>query len=649
MFALHHLFVKKMFPCSRLIAFVGWGVAVSLGTQTTAAIANEITDSQPILLAQANPQQTILYVDPKAGDDLNGRGTTDSPVRSITRALQMAMPNSVIQLAEGVYSKDTGETFPIYLKSGVTVQGNPETRGQGFLIRGSGWFLSRSFARQNVAIVAVDRAILTGVTITNPEPQGYGLWAESTSPVVDGNTFTGSTHDGISLVGNSQAKVSNNVFVRNGANGITVYGTSRAEIRENIFEATGFGINVNQQAAPLIIGNRITQNRDGVVVQASAAPILRNNSIEGNERDGLVAIAESHPNLGTANEPGGNFIRNNGQQDVNSASKAEILSFGNEILKVSGKLNATGKPTTNEIASTKAEKEFPAPVAKPSTPVGQPIAATAPKASSAPTKKPVALAGKPTNPVPSRTTDTKTKLAEPETSFPIPAALSAQPTPTPPMQTIALTSKAKVPTVRLPAATTAQPSFAPPQRPASRRTLPTPPAPVSYRPPEPQAAVPMATQPVSQPAAIAINVPPPERSSEAPVSFAPPQQPAVTAARSSEDLALLPVPEAKPPIGNVGRSNRNVYRGLQPTGSDDSPPVPPNLTALINLRYRVVVPTTDRDEHARVKAVVPDAFRTFVNGRSVIQVGAFSDRAKAEELMQSLSQQGIQVVVEELR
>jgi len=648
MLALHHLFVNRMFPCSRLIAFVGWGVAVSLGTQTTAAIANEITDSQPILLAQANSQQTILYVDPKAGDDLNGRGTPDSPVRSITRALQMAMPNSVIQLAEGVYSKDTGETFPIYLKSGVTVQGNPETRGQGFLIRGSGWFLSRTFARQNVAIVAVDRAVLTGVTITNPEPQGYGLWAESTSPVVDGNTFTGSTHDGISLVGNSQAKVANNVFVRNGANGITVYGTSRAEIRENIFEATGFGINVNQQATPLIIGNRITQNRDGVVVQASAAPILRNNSIEGNERDGLVAIAESHPNLGTSNEPGGNFIRNNGQQDVNSASKAEILSFGNEILKVSGKLNATGKPTASEVASAKAEKQFPTPAVKPSTPVVQPAAATAPKASP-PTQKPVALAVKPKNPAPSRTTDTKTKLTEPEIAFPVPAALSAQPTPPPPMQTIALTSKAKVPTVRLPAATTAQPSFAPAQRPTSRRTLPTPPAPVSYQPPAVQAAAPMAAQPVTQPTAIAINVPPPERSSEAPVSFAPPQQPMTTAARSGEGLALLPVPDARPPLGNVGRSNRNVYRGLQPTGSDDSPPVPPNLTALINLRYRVVVPTADRDEHARVKAVVPDAFRTFVNGRSVIQVGAFGDRAKAEELMQSLSQQGIQVVIEELR
>ena len=85
-----------------------------------------------------------------------------------------------------------------------------------------------------------DRAILAGVTIKNPDPQGYGVWIESTSPAILDSTFTESGHDGISVTGSGSPLIRNNYFYQNGANGITIYGTSQAEVRENIFEQTGF-------------------------------------------------------------------------------------------------------------------------------------------------------------------------------------------------------------------------------------------------------------------------------------------------------------------------------------------------------------------------------------------------------------------------
>jgi parallel beta-helix repeat protein len=623
-----HNFPVKSFS-HRLIGAISGVIAVNLGMTSVASIA-QAAPQKPTPFSAGNPQQqTILSVNPRTGDDLNGQGSELSPYRSLTRALQMATSGTIIQLAEGHYSSKTGEVFPIYLKPGVTVRGNPTTRGQGYVIRGSGPFLSRSFARQNVTILGANRSMITGVTITNPEPQGYGLWAESTSPIITDNTFTESTHDGISLVGQSRAQVRNNYFYKNGANGITIYGTSDAEVSDNIFEATGFAININQQAKPLIVGNRITQNRDGVIIQASAAPILRNNSIEGNERNGVVAIAQTQPDLGTTTEPGGNLIRNNQQLDVNITSSQVIPAFGNEIGKVAGNLDRTGQLPT--IAQ--------APTASPVTaqPPGQ-------KAIAPTTPKPANL--RPSTPPPS-----PQRVDLPGASdFPVPGSGSSSPTALGadrPIQTIPVSARPPAPTVRpvqpsanlrtrpaaapiptpLPPAATAQPSFAPPTTAVSV-------------PPTALALPAAQSRPTSQ--AISIPVPPPEvRSQPTPLNLSP--QPASTAALPD----LLPVPRANIPLGNIGNSPRvNVYRDQSSTPG--SPPSLSSIIPLANLRYRVVVVAASEAEEAQLRELVPDAFRTVVNRRTVLQAGAFGDRAKAEELTQQLLQRGIRATVEEI-
>lgn len=300
----------------------------------------------------------VLYVNPSLGLD-TASGSEQSPLKSVTQALNLARPNTIIMLAPGTYSAETGEVFPLQLKSGVTIQGDSRTRGQSIVIRGGDVFLSRSFARQNVTIVGANQASVIGVTITNPNPQGYGLWAESTSPIVLDSTFTGSGHDGASIVGNAQPILRNNYFYGNGANGITVYGSASPRIQENIFERTGFGINVAQNARPSIIGNRITQNKDGIVVQGNAQPILRSNVIDSNDRDGIVAIASSRPDLGTSADPGNNTFISNRQFDINAQKSAQTLpAFGNQIAtRTIGRLDLNGNPTP--IVATSNEETAP--------------------------------------------------------------------------------------------------------------------------------------------------------------------------------------------------------------------------------------------------------------------------------------------------
>lgn len=280
-------------------------------------------------LAQATAA-TMLWVDPKNGIDQANGGNSQAPLKTITYALQIAQPRTVIQLSGGVYSAATGEQFPLILRSGLTLQGNPQAKGQTIQIRGGGFFLSRTSAQQNVAILTAEGSTLNGVTVINSNPRGYGVWVESASAHIHNNTFTQNTHDGISVVGTGAPMIENNLFVQNGANGITIFGTSQPVIQNNQFESTGFGINIAGRSSPQVRQNVLRANKDGIVIQGFSQPILRGNTIEQSERDGVVAISQAQPNLGTSGDPGGNVFRSNRRFDLNNSTRTTLVAVGNQ-------------------------------------------------------------------------------------------------------------------------------------------------------------------------------------------------------------------------------------------------------------------------------------------------------------------------------
>ena len=642
----------KKYSSFWILALAGAG-AIALGGGGALEVKAQIIS--PADLEQVgqtdSSNHTFAIVNPATGNDATADGSDRAPFKTITKALQQAQPNTIVLLTPGVYSADTGEIFPLVLKSGVTVHGNPQTRGQGILIRGSGSFLSQTSARQNVTILGATQAALVGVTVTNPENAGYGLWVESTRPIVTDNTFTASGHDGISVVGDGAPLIRNNYFYQNGANGITIYGRSRPQVQENIFENTGFGITVNQFAAPMIEGNRITQNKDGVVVGANARPVLRNNSIEGNTRDGLVTIAQAQPDLGTATQPGGNVFRNNGQLDINAKQSSQmILAVGNEVAKTQGRLDLTGTQSTalvNGSASSSIAAAFPA--AKAISP---------------------GIPAPPADPIPAASDVSAS-------SFPVPAALnpsaSAEPTPLafaaqvkrtalpialaiPKISAAPIASSPRPEVTAAPIAIPVPPPAAPPKRwtgrslllvtrtqlaPAASSALPVAPA---IAPTQPDLVVEQ-----RQGSAIVIPVPPPERRTIAAISPTPttlparqpglpPTQPARLALSSvAAGTNLLPVPSAPIPIGNVGSgSGVALYQNVGQRN-------PVRSAASGSLPYRVVA---DVREQTKAQALVPGAFRTSLKGKTVVQLGAFGDRGKANELVQSLKGQGLQAAIE---
>ena len=540
------------------------------------------------LLSQA-PQSdiNILYVSSSGGSDTGGNGSDQAPFKTLTYALSVAPPKTAILLAPGTYSAQSGEKFPLMLRPSVTVQGNPSTRGQNIVIKGGGDFISPTSAGQNIAILGADGAGLSGVTVTNTNYRGYALWIESSSPTVVNNTFAGSTHDGISVVGTGRPTIGGNFFSKNGANGITIFGSSRPEVRDNVFENTGFGINVAQNASPLLIGNKITRNKDGVVVQADARPVLRNNYIESNQRDGIVAITRALPDLGTAAEPGGNVIRNNGQYDVNNAAKGQVIpAYGNQLLsnRTTGSIDVAG-------------------TFSPPAPIGG-------SALQLRVDRPSSIGG-------------------PETSLP------------------AYTPGRLTPRVER------APIASPP--PVSRRPVQNRLAPqnVQLQPllaPRNATASPIGT------GAIAIPVPDPDSRS---VSESSVQQPMIPPNFDSSSSVVsegkLPVPGRNIPLGRGGyvpaglggNSVADSRENSLPDSRENSRPL--DRASALGFRYRVVVDAESSGDRQKMISLVPDAFRTFTNGRSVMQAGAFREREEAEELLQILNTNGLNARIEDIK
>lgn len=333
------------------------GVKAPIATATSASV-------NTLEIAQAS--STVIYVNPQTGSDRVGAGnSTTNAYRTISYALQQAQAGTVVQLAPGTYTVNTGETFPLVVPTGVTLRGDESTKGQTVIIIGGGTTISPTFASQSVAIRAEQDSQIRGLTISNPNTRGTGLWIESTNPIVTNNTFSNSERDGVFVTGDGTPLISDNIFTKNNGNGISLARSAKGEIRNNLFQNTGFGLAIGGNASSLIIGNRITQNVDGMVISNSAQPVLRNNVIETNQRDGIVAISDAAPNLGTADNPGNNIIRNNGRYDLyNATTRNTIVAVGNDInkSKIVGRVDFVaaqvqppdgGTPSTNGLTDVK--------------------------------------------------------------------------------------------------------------------------------------------------------------------------------------------------------------------------------------------------------------------------------------------------------
>ncbi|WP_218082737.1 DUF1565 domain-containing protein [Anthocerotibacter panamensis] len=311
---------------------------------------------------------------------------------TLTQALQQAGPGTTISVSPGTYSPETGEIFPLIVPPGVTLTGNEETKGKDIVITGGGKFLSPTVAGQNVALVASKDTKISGLTITNANKRGFGIWIEGTNALVTHNTFTGSNNDGVLVTGNSEAQILDNYFYKNSSDGITILSTAQPLVKSNLFEETGFAINIDGKATPRIEENTIRKCKDGAVVLNKSQPIFRKNRFERHQRSAIAVTGDAQPDMGTLEDPGQNRFIQNGLSDINNAKRSQepVAAYGNLYTNKAH----LGNVLTEETVTPVPTEELPPPE-PPAEPPAKPEVPPA-KPSSKPSPKPPAKPSKPT-------------------------------------------------------------------------------------------------------------------------------------------------------------------------------------------------------------------------------------------------------------
>ncbi|BAZ15298.1 hypothetical protein NIES4071_71700 [Calothrix sp. NIES-4071] len=326
-----------------------------------------------------------IYVNPVSGND-TANGSQQAPLKTITKALGRASAGLTIQLADGNYNTTSGEQFPINIPVGVTIAGNEAKKGSLIVIEGSGEYLSRFFARQNVTILMASGAELRGITVTNPASRGTGVWIELTTPLIANCTFTKCKREGIFVSGDADPIIRDNICTDNAANGIAVAKNAKGDIRNNSCFKTGFGIVVSDTASPRLTDNKIYENRSGLIISNDARPILRTNICERNVQDGMTVIANALPDIGSNNSPGSNIFRNNGQFDIQNVGSNKLVSVGNQVdpTKCKGDIEFIGNQAPTPVPSP-----VPSPVPNPApVPIPVPVPTPSPNPTPAPIPAP---------------------------------------------------------------------------------------------------------------------------------------------------------------------------------------------------------------------------------------------------------------------
>jgi hypothetical protein len=326
-------------PISAAVAFT-IPHATELGPKTLSLTADlgvaTLDDAVTITATTAGP----------AGNDATGKGTPDSPFRSLNKAVSVVEAGDSILLLDGEYSEANGEVWPVTLEDLVlmgesrdgTVLIGPGSGQDGLDLRGVSQVGNLTVTGFRVGLRATNGTLnLEGVSSKGHEFDGLltsGGGGTVETLTISGSSFRQNGRDGIRVqVGIDELVITDSDISENGEQGLLAAGSVQLTI-----STTSFGSN-NQRgiflsgSAKLTLSQStvVTNNADGiqaigtsdlflnnVMVQGSLLNgidragtgrlELRNSQIINNAQDGLRIRNSPVVNLGDALETGNNTI-----------------------------------------------------------------------------------------------------------------------------------------------------------------------------------------------------------------------------------------------------------------------------------------------------------------------------------------------------
>lgn len=310
------------------------------------------------------------------GSDTDARGTPDDPFRSMRRALELAQEGDVVLLLAGTYGTASGETFPTQtllsgaeeptfsnVPDGVTIRGEGpaatvlertgdelptlvafapagDLRLESLSVVGFGHAVSATTGQIELVDVHVRdgsngiRAVsqanlrLSGSTRIEDAQRGLILGGAATASL-EGTIIDNARFFGVTMSGEARLET-DDALIRRSSYGLRLAGTAIAQLRDTVIEqppadaGLGVGILAEERAVLELRGSTVQRFQFGVGAGGQRL-LMRDTTIRENAEVGLVIPnVEPRPtwqparvyDLGTASEPGGNVLVDNGDYQL---------------------------------------------------------------------------------------------------------------------------------------------------------------------------------------------------------------------------------------------------------------------------------------------------------------------------------------------
>jgi hypothetical protein len=260
----------------------------------------------------------VIHVDIASGDDTDGTGYAHDPVKSIYRGNQLASEGGTVLVAPGTYDTDHGETFPIYPKAGVTLEGeNWET----CIIRGGskwGYAISIGLAGSAVRKFTFESAPELGV-----DRWEHYIYLRGDNARLDSlRTAQRTYYAPVRIKDAANAIVENCVFA------VPFLDPAPGGIGQN----RGFEI-LGGNTGNIIRGCTISGFREALQMGYENDPLIENCIIENNEYGLYLCCYQDddhnpNPDLGggARGSAGGNTIRNNAECGIYNQTYSVIYA-----------------------------------------------------------------------------------------------------------------------------------------------------------------------------------------------------------------------------------------------------------------------------------------------------------------------------------
>ncbi|MFT3926919.1 MAG: DUF1565 domain-containing protein [Myxococcales bacterium] len=282
-----------------------------------------------------------LWVDPVNGSD-TADGSMATPIKTIKHALQQIAPGDLadIHLKDGTYNAASGETFPITLPAGVSLQGSTSS-----VIAGSG-----AYAGNATAVVAEGGNTITSVTFDVGAPSNtYGVISTSGVSISSstfrngfGGVFASSgdvtisltTFDttGVGVYRCGAGSIVNSTFVAMSTPILLTDGSCTLQDNQ-IGGSGGVGVEMQSTGVHSLVHNTFARGAgytNGAVHMSGAVQVvMRNNDIQAVAQVAVFSEDMTYLDLGTPSDPGQNKLGRVDAVGIDHRSSATIPAFGN--------------------------------------------------------------------------------------------------------------------------------------------------------------------------------------------------------------------------------------------------------------------------------------------------------------------------------